>query len=181
MRWTRSGRTPDRVDPDLLGLVVAVVHGDPEAVAVEAEDLGEQLPGQRDGVGLEVVAEAEVPQHLEEGAVVGVGADDVDVGRAEALLDRGGPGPGRRLLAQEVGLEGDHARDGEEHRGVVRDQAGRRDDGVTPVGEEAREGRPQSVGVHQVSLPGPKTAPEPDHAEDMPTMGAFRCRDPVEP
>ena len=86
------GPHADLVDPDLLGLVVAVVHGDPEAVAVEAEDLGEELPGHRDGVVLEVVAEAEVAQHLEEGAVVGVGADDVDVGGAEALLDARWPG-----------------------------------------------------------------------------------------
>ena len=155
------GAQADRVDPDLLGLVVALVHGDPEAVAVEAEDLGQELPGHRDGLRLEVVPEAEVAQHLEEGAVVGVGADDVDVGGPEALLDGGGPGPGRRLLAQEVGLEGHHAGDGEEDRGVVRDQAGRGDERVAPVGEVAREGRPQSVGVHRSSLPGAKTAARP--------------------
>ena len=179
------GRHADLVDPDLLGLVVAVVHRDPEAVAVEAEDLGEELPGHGDGVGLEVVPEAEVAQHLEEGAVVGVGADDLDVGGAEALLDGGGPGPGRRLLAQEVRLERHHARDGEEDRGVVRDQAGRRDDGVAAVGEEAREGRPQSVGVHRSSLPGAKTASGPacrgDQADDMPTIGLFSVMLPVDP
>ncbi len=161
MRWMRSGRHADLVDPDLLGLVVAVVHGDPEPVAVEAEDLGEQLPGHRDGLGLEVVPEAEVAQHLEEGAVVGVGADDLDVGGAEALLDGGGPGPGRRLVAHEVRLERHHARDGEEDRGVVRDEAGGGDDAVAPLGEEAREGRPKSVGVHLPSLPGRKTASGP--------------------
>ena len=175
------GSNANLVDPDLLGLVVTVVDRDPEAVTVVAQHLGEQLPSQRDGRGLEVVPEAEVAQHLEEGVVIGVGPDDLDVRGAEALLNGGGPGPGRLLLAQEVRLERDHARDGEEHRGVVRDQAGRRHDGVIPVGKEAREGRPQSVGVHRSSLPGPKTAPEPDHVEDMPTMGAFRCRDPVEP
>ena len=146
--------TPDLVDPELLGLVVAVVHRDPEAFAVEPEDFGEQLPGPGDGIFLEVVAEAEVAQHLEEGAVVGVGADDLDVRRAEALLNGRRPRPGRRLLAQEVRLEGHHAGDGEEHRRVVGDEAGRRDDGVVPFGEIAREGRPQSVGVHRASLPG---------------------------
>ena len=98
------GAQADLVDPDLLGLVVGVVDGDPEAVAVVAEHLGEQLPGHRDGVVLEVVTEAEVPQHLEEGAVVRVGADDLDVGGAEALLDatwRGAraPAPHRRSRA----------------------------------------------------------------------------------
>ena len=175
------GPQADRVDPDLLGLVVALVHRDPEPVAVEAEDLGEELPGHRDGLFLEVVPETEVAQHLEEGAVVGVGADDVDVGGPEALLDGGGPRPGRGLLAQEVGLERHHAGDREENRGVVRDQAGRRDDRVAPVGEVAREGRPQSVGVHHASLPGAKTAPGPAQADDMPTMGWFSLMLPVDP
>ena len=147
------GRDPDLVDPQLFGLVIAVVHGDPEPIAVEPEDLGEQLPGEGDGLGLEVVAEAEVAQHLEEGAVVRVGADDLDVRCAEALLNGGGPRPWRGLLPQEVGLEGHHARDGEEHRGVVRDEAGRGDDRVRTLREVPREGRPQSVGVHRSSLP----------------------------
>ena len=209
MRWTRSGRHADLVDPDLLGLVVVVVHRDPEAVAVVAEDLGQQLPGHRDGLGLEVVAEAEVAQHLEEGAVVGVRADDLDVRGPEALLNGGGPGPRRRLLAQEVGLEGHHARDREEDRGVVRDQAGGGDDGVAPVRKEARKGRPQSVGVHHCSLPGAKTDPGPlwgpkrprwvsggraagrgaawgsagagGQADDMPTIGLLRLMLPVDP
>ena len=142
------GRHPHLVDPDLLGLVVALVHRDPEAVTIEPEDLGQQLPGHGDGLFLEVVTEAEIAQHLEEGAVVGVRADDVDIGRAEALLDAGGPGPGRHLVAHEVGLERDHAGDGEEHRRVVGNQAGRGNRHVPPVGEVAREGRPQFIGVH---------------------------------
>ena len=62
----RSIGHADRVVPDLLGLVVGDVDGDPDAVAVEAEHLGDELPRPRDGVGLEVVAEAEVAEHLEE-------------------------------------------------------------------------------------------------------------------
>ncbi len=147
------GRQSHLVDPDLLRLVVAVVHGDPQAVAVEAEHVGQQLPGQRDGVFLEVVAEAEVAQHLEEGAVVGIGAHDLDVEGAEALLHTGGPGPGRLLVTDEVRLEGHHAGDGEQHRRVVGDQAGGGDGRMPPVGEEAGEGRPQFIGVHWPSLP----------------------------
>ena len=60
------GRHAHHVVPDLLGLVVGVVHRDPDAVGVEAEHLGDELPRPRDGVGLEVVAEAEVAEHLEE-------------------------------------------------------------------------------------------------------------------
>ena len=187
------GPHADLVDPELLGFVVGLVHGHPEAIAVEAEDLGEELPGHRDGVRLEVVPEAEVAEHLEEGAVVGVGADDVDVGRAEALLNRGCPGPRRRLLAQEVRLEGHHAGDREEDRRIVRDEAGRRDDHVAPIGEVAREGRPESVGVHRSSLPGAKTASGPGgaaenrgrdapaQADDIPTMGWLSRMEPVDP
>ena len=94
------GRHAHRVTPDLLGFVVALVDGDPQPVAVDAEDLGHQLPGEGDGLGLEVVAEAEVAQHLEERAVPVGGADDVDVVGAETFLHRGGPGPGRDLVAR---------------------------------------------------------------------------------
>ena len=53
---------------------------------VELEDLQRQLPGELDRLLLEVVAEREVAQHLEEGEVAGGRADLVDVRRAEALL-----------------------------------------------------------------------------------------------
>ncbi len=87
------GPDADLVDPELFGLVVAVVHGHPETVTVVAQDFGQELPGHGDGLGLEVVPEAEVAQHLEEGAVVRVGPDDLDVGGPEALLNGGGTGP----------------------------------------------------------------------------------------
>ena len=155
------GAKADLVDPDLLGLVVVVVDRDPETVTVVAQDLGQQLPGHGDGVGLEIVTEAEVAEHLEEGAVIRVGPDDLDVRGPEALLNGGGPGPRCRLLAQKVRLERHHAGDREEDRGIVGNQAGGGDDTVAPVREEAREGRPQSVGVHLCSLPGAKTDPGP--------------------
>ncbi len=74
----RAGEA-DLVGPDLLGLVVAHVDGDPEAVAVEPEHLGDELPGPGDGLGLEVVAEAEVAQHLEEAEVPRRPTDGVEV------------------------------------------------------------------------------------------------------
>ncbi len=146
------GGHPDLVTPDLFGLVVALVHGDPQQVAVYAELPGDQLPRKGDGVRLEVVAEAEVPEHLEEGAVPVGGADDFDVEGAKALLHRGGPRPRRGLVAHEEGLEGHHARDGEEHRRIVRDEAGRRDRDVAPLGEEADERLAQVVGVARRGL-----------------------------
>ncbi len=74
-------RHADLLVPDLLGLVVVLVNGDPEAVAVEAPTAaggigGDEVPAPRDDLALEVVAEAEVAHHLEEHEVT-LGAPDV--------------------------------------------------------------------------------------------------------
>ena len=134
----RLGRQPDGVVPDRGGLVVVGVHGDPEPVPVETEVPGEQLPRPRDGLGLEVVPEAEVAQHLEEGEVAGGAAHQVDVvvlaADPHALLHGRRPAVGRDLLPEEVRDELVHPGVGEQ-RGprVLGDQAGRGEAGV-PAG-----------------------------------------------
>jgi hypothetical protein len=135
-------READGLAPDLLGLVVGHVDGDPQQVGVEPQHLGDELPGPRDGLVLEVLAEAEVPQHLEEAEVAQRPADVVEVvvlaPGAHARLGRHRPWRvvRHRLLAQEQGDEGHHPRVGEHRRaGVRRDEAGRGDDGV-PAGHE---------------------------------------------
>src|SRR5262249_56914583 len=55
---------------------VTLVHRRPEPLRVELHFLRDELPGELDGVVLEVVAEREVAEHLEERAVA-VGAPDV--------------------------------------------------------------------------------------------------------
>ena len=65
--------------PDLLGLVVGLMDGDPQQVLVQAVALGQKLPAVLDGPFLEIVAEAEVAQHLEEGVVAGGEADVLQV------------------------------------------------------------------------------------------------------
>ena len=146
----RSSGHADLLVPDLLGFVVAGVDGDPEALGIEAEDVGVELPRPLDRVGLEVVAEAEVAQHLEEREVPVGAADVVEVvvlaAGAHALLDRGGAGVRRVLVAHEVGLERDHARVGEQERVVVRDQAGGRHRGVAAGREEVEECGAQFIG-----------------------------------
>ena len=52
-------------------------HGGVEQVPVDAVDLGQQLPRPVDGLGLEVVAEAPVAEHLEHRVVVGIVSDYV--------------------------------------------------------------------------------------------------------
>ena len=71
-----------------------------------------------DRLALEIVAEAEVAQHLEEGVVVGGAADVVDVAGAEAFLAGRGPGELQLAAAEEMVLELVHAGRGEQHRGV---------------------------------------------------------------
>ena len=127
------------VAPDGLGLVVALVHGHEEALGVEGQDVGDELPRPLDGLALEVVADAEVAQHLEEGQVREV-ADLVDVGGAEALLRRGEPPVGRLLVAGVVGLERHHARGGEQQRRVAGGyEGGAGHDEMTALLEEPEE------------------------------------------
>ena len=87
----------------------------------------EELPGPLDGFGLEVIAEAEVAEHLEEGEVTARAADLVEVvvlaAGPHALLDGRRPAVGRLLVTDEVGLERHHARVGEQ-QGVVREGSG---------------------------------------------------------
>jgi hypothetical protein len=138
-------RQADEVAPDRLGFVVCLVHRDPQPVGVEVEHLRHELPRPRDGFLLEVVAEAEVPEHLEEAEVAVRATDVIEVvvlaSDAHALLHRGGSRVRRPLLPDEIGDEWDHPRV-REHRGrrVRRDEAGRFDRGVAALDEEVEEG-----------------------------------------
>ena len=122
-------------------LGIALEHGDPDQLGVELEHLRRQLPRELDRALLEVVAEREVAEHLEEREVARGVADLVDVGRAEALLAGGEPRVRRLLLAQEVRLEGLHARGREQDGRVVggRDQRSRRHAQVVALLEEREE------------------------------------------
>ena len=140
--------------------VVALVDGDPDVVGVEAEALERQLPRVLGRALLEVLADREVAEHLEEGQVPGRRADVLDVDRAEALL-AGGDERVRRLLdAQEVGLERLHARGREQDRGVVarghERPAGQAQ--VVALLEEAQEQLADLVGGHAAIVAHPSTA-----------------------
>ena len=109
--------------PDLEGLVVVQIDGRIQAIGVQVADLGEELPAPGDGFLLEVIAEGEVAQHLEIGAVAGRLADVLDVAGADALL-AGANAVARGLhLALEVGLHRGHAGvDQQQGLVVLRDQ-----------------------------------------------------------
>lgn len=144
------------IAPDALGLVVLLVHGDPELlrlqpVAAVRHRSGQQLPGELDGAFLEVVAEGEVAAHLEEGAVPRGLADLLDVRRTHALLHAGGARERRLDLAEEVRLEGHHARGDQQQSRVVRDERRRRHDGVPALLEEAQPAAADFSRLHQWS------------------------------
>ena len=190
--WIRSGRSPT--------LSIQICSASSSLSCTVTQRRSPSRPNtsvsssqaKRDGVFFEVVAEAEVAQHLEEGAVVGVGAHDLDVEGAEALLHAGGPRPGSLLVTDEVRLERHHAGDGEQHRRVVRDQAGGGDGRMPPVGEEAGEGRPQFIGVHRPSLPAATwgaglsrpaqpAASRPLQPAAIASIGLFNGTPPIDP
>ena len=95
-------------------LLVALEHGDPDPLGVEPKAPVRELPAEAQRLGLEVVADREVAEHLEEGQVALGRAHDLDVDGAKRPL-RGRQAAARRLLATlEIGLELLHARDGEQ-------------------------------------------------------------------
>ncbi len=104
------GRDTRQVDPGRGRLLVLVVDRDPQQVVIDPVPLGDQLVRPRDRLGLEVVGEREVPEHLEEGLVPGVVAHVLDVVRAHHLLRGDGTRIRRRCLTQEVRDELVHAR-----------------------------------------------------------------------
>ena len=123
------GQAGDRL-PQIEGLIVVVIDGDGEPLLGKAEVAGEQAPGVFDGVLLEVVAEGEVAEHLEEGVVAGGVADVVEVvvlaAGAHAFLGGRGADVGTLLDAGEDVLELDHAGVGEHERRIVaRDERAR--------------------------------------------------------
>jgi hypothetical protein len=120
--------------------VVALEDRHPDPLGIEAEALERELPGELHGALLEVVADREVAQHLEEREVPVGAADVVDVDRAKALL-AGRQTVGRRLLgAEEVGLERVHARADQQRRRIVARHERRRGQALMPaVGEVGQE------------------------------------------
>ena len=89
--------------------VIAFKHGGADFLAVQAENLGQQVIAPLGLFLLEIIAQGPVAHHLKEGEVSGV-ADAFNIHRtdaalhvAQALLS------GRMLLAQQIGHQGLHA------------------------------------------------------------------------
>ena len=119
---------------------------------IEREILRQQLPGEQDRALLEVIAEGEIAEHLEEGVVARGVADIVEIvvlaAGAHAFLRRRRAQGFRLLGAGEHVLERHHAGIGEHQRRVVaRHERRRRHDHVVVLGEEIEKGRADVVGA----------------------------------
>ena len=134
-------RQADLGAPDVPGDVVVGVRRGAQPLAGDPQVPGQEIPGEMDRLALEVVAEAPVAEHLEEGVVVGVLADVVEVvvlaAGADALLRVGRPLVRPGADAEEHVLELVHAGVGEQERRIVeRHHAGRRHEGVAVLLDE---------------------------------------------
>src|SRR5262249_54964241 len=80
-----SVRDSDLVPPDPLGVLVrpeislAAEDGGTEPLRRKPVDPGQELPGEADRLALEVVAEREVAEHLEEGVMARCPPDLIEV------------------------------------------------------------------------------------------------------
>jgi hypothetical protein len=138
------------VPPDVERLVVGPVHRDPQAVELDAQALRHELEAPRARLGLEVVTEGEVAEHLEHREVPRGVAHILDVVGAEALLDGDGAMVGRVGLPQEVRDELVHAGVREQETGLGRrDQRRGRDAAMLSLLEERQEGLADPVTVHR--------------------------------
>jgi hypothetical protein len=137
-------RQPDLVLPDGVGDVVGGVHGRRQAVGGDPEILGHERPRPVDRLALEVVAEAPVAEHLEQGVMPGRATDLLEIvvlaGDPQAALEVDRPAVAPLLGPGQGVLEGHHPRIDEEERRVAgRDEAGAGHDGVAAFGEEVDE------------------------------------------
>ena len=147
----------DLLEPKIGRLVIVPEDGDPKFLGRDLQRAGDEVPGERDGLGLEVVAEAEVAEHLEESVVPRRVADVLEVvvlaaGPHAALAADRTP-VAALVLAEENVLELDHAGVREQERRVVaRHERRARHDLVAARAEELQERRPELVGTHVFSL-----------------------------
>ena len=125
-------RHADLPGPDIVGFVVGLIHRHPQFVLRQTVDAGEQLPGKVDRVLLEVIAEAEVAQHLEKRVVPRGVANVFQIvmlaARTHATLRSRRTHVVALVLAEKHILELHHARVGEQQRRVVARHQGRRGD-----------------------------------------------------
>jgi hypothetical protein len=109
--------------PDSCGFLVLSEDRDPKPVLGDPQRPGHEVPGVVDRLALEIVAEAEVAQHLEKRVMPRRVADVFEIvvlaARAHAALRACRPRVVARFLAEKNILELNHAGIGEQQRGII--------------------------------------------------------------
>ncbi len=72
------GKTGDLL-PVIRGIIVRMVNCDEQLVLRKTEFLRDQVPGEADGIFLEIVAKREIAEHFKESVVTGGIADIVQI------------------------------------------------------------------------------------------------------
>ncbi len=140
-------RQADLVAPDRPGHLIVLVGRGRQPVGRDRHVDRQEVPGEVDRLALEVIPEAPVAEHLEEGVVAGRPADLLEVvvlaGDAQDPLVVDRPGVAPLLGAGQDVLELDHP-GVREQEGLVagRDEAGRGDRRMTALLEELDETAP---------------------------------------
>src|SRR6185295_16896508 len=187
--------------PEPEGVVVVGEDGGDQPAAVDGEVAGDELPGEGDRLGLEVVAEGEVAEHLEERVVPGGVADVLQIvvlaPRPDALLAGRRPHVLAPLLAQEPALELHHPGVGEEQGRIGAGHERRRRHARVAVALEVLEecfanlgashgtvilpsalSRPRWASGRPRARPAPPRHPESRGAEDDRAVEKRPCRAP---
>ena len=146
------GGNADLLQPDVGRLIVIAVDRNGEAIGRDPRFDGEELPGPKDRVALEVVAERPGAEHLKEGVVAWGSADLFKVvvlpGNAQAALVVDGATIRAGLSTTEELFELHHPRVREEEGGVASgDERGARHLGVSTRLKERHEPRPKVGGA----------------------------------
>ena len=152
------GWQTDLIGPDPVGIIVKGVGRRRQSLGRDAQLGGQELPRPVDRLALEVVAEAPVAQHLEEGLVARRPPNLLEVvvpaGNPQARLCVDCTPIVTRFLSGEHRLERDHPRVDEEEGGVVtRDEGRRRHARVAALLEEALEALPDLCPADRLHIP----------------------------
>ena len=136
--------------PNLLSLIVALVHSDPQLVAVESKNFGNEFPRPWDCVGFEIITKTKVAHHFKEHKM-SLGAPNVIkvivlATSTCALLHADRTLVWSSLVADKIRLERHHAGHGKKYGRIVRDQARRLHRRVALRFKEAREGLAKLIG-----------------------------------
>ena len=159
-------------------LVVAAEDAHPDLVARDPELVGE-LQRPLDRLGLEVVAEREVAEHLEEGEVPRRLPHVLDVRGAEGALAGGDARGRRRLDAQEVGLVLLHPGGREQHAGVARGHEAGGLARQVPAGDEEVSEQVTDVGSVHGGVLGAWMSVWPQRASSDERGGSGLSRSPI--